>query len=91
MNRTTNRNINRSIPGLLAATGFSFLGLFGGQTQEYGDLTDALKRTIAQSAPPYHETADTGQRRTDSGASPVATAPASPNPPAATEQTPRAQ
>jgi hypothetical protein len=84
-----NRTLNRNIPALLAATGFSFLGLFGGQTQEYGDLTGALKRTIAQSAPPYHETADTGQRRLDSGASPAPTAPASPNPPAVTEQTPR--
>ena len=80
--------MNRSIPALFAAAGFSFLGLWGASTQEYGDLTDALKRTMAQSTPPYHETADTGQARAESGASPAPTAPASPTPPAAAEQTP---
>ena len=80
--------MNRNIPALLAATGFSFLGLWGPPDPEYGDLTDALNRTMAQSQPPYHETANTGQARVESGASPAPTAPASPNPPAAAEQTP---
>ena len=78
--------MTRNVPALLVA-GFTFFGLFS-QDKEYGDLNDALMRTMAQSTPPYHETANTGQARAESGASPVATAPASPNPPAATEQTP---
>ena len=79
--------MNRNIPTLLVA-GFTFFGLFS-QGKEYGDLNDALMRTMAQSAPPYHETKDTAQIRSESGVSPEpTTAPADTNPPAATEQTP---
>src|SRR5271170_6243385 len=81
----------KALLGTALAVSFSFLGLFGGPDQEYGSLTGALHRTMAQDMPPYHETTDTAQQRVDSGASPVATAPAAPNPPAASEQTPKVQ
>jgi hypothetical protein len=81
--------MNRHIPALLAAASFSFLGFFGyHQDQEYGDLTGALNRTIAQSAPPYHATTDSAQIRTDSGAPAGPDAPAAANPSTAAEQTP---
>ena len=59
----------RHIPALMGVTFFSLFGLFD-QTQEYGDLTGALKRTMAQTLPPYHETADTAEARKDSGVPP---------------------
>jgi hypothetical protein len=81
--------MNKAILG--TALAFSFLGLFGGPDQEYGSLSGALHRTMAQDLPPYHQTADTAQQRIESGASPEATAPAAPNPSAASEQTPKVQ
>jgi hypothetical protein len=57
-----------------------------GSDKEYGDLNDALMRTMAQDLPPYHQTANTAQVRADSGV--TATPPALPNPPASSEQTP---
>ena len=61
--------MTRHLPALLGVALFSFFGLFD-QTEEYGDLTGALKRTMAQTLPPYHETANTAQERTDSGVPP---------------------
>jgi hypothetical protein len=60
--------------------------LIWGSDKEYGDLNDALMRTMAQDLPPYHQTADTAQARADSGA--TAMAPAAANPPITAEQTP---
>jgi hypothetical protein len=83
---------NKSLLGAAFAVSFAFFGLFGSDhDQEYGSLTGALNRTVAQNLPPYHETIDTAQLRVESGASPVATAPAAANPPAASEQTPKVQ
>jgi hypothetical protein len=81
----------KALLGTAMAASFSFLGLFGGPGQEYGSLTGALKRTMAQDLPPYHQVADTTQAQMDSGVAPGATAPAVPNPPAASEQTPKVQ
>jgi hypothetical protein len=76
--------MNHRIPALLGAALFSFLGLFG-QSQEYGDLTGALKRTVAQSMPPYHPVTDSEERMAQSGA--LGAEPQSPaNPPAAAER-----
>jgi len=82
----------KSLLGAAFTASFAFFGLFGSDhDQEYGALTGALNRTKAQDLPPYHQTMDTAQRRTESGASPVATDPAAANPPAASEQTPKVQ
>jgi hypothetical protein len=89
--RLSMTHFTKALLGTAMAVSFSFLGLFGGPDQEYGSLTSALHRTMAQNLPPYHEVADTTQQRVESGASPVATAPAVPNPPAASEQTPKVQ
>jgi|HubBroStandDraft_4_1064222.scaffolds.fasta_scaffold1306337_1 hypothetical protein len=83
--------MNKAMLSAAATFSFSFLGLFGGSDQEYGGYTGALKRTMAQDLPPYHETADTTQRQIDSGVAPGPNAPATPNPPAASEQTPKVQ
>ena len=53
--------IHKTMLATALAASFSFLGLFGGPDKEYGDLSGALKRTMAQSQPPYHETANTAQ------------------------------
>jgi len=79
----------KALLGTALAVSFSFLGLFGGPDQEYGALTGALKRAMAQDLPPYHPTADTTQAQIDSGVAPGANVPATPNPPAASEQTPK--
>jgi len=81
----------KALMGTALAVSFSFLGLFGGPDQEYGSLTGALHRTMAQDMPPYHEVADTTQAQIDSGVAPGPNAPARPNPPAASEQTPKVQ
>ena len=60
--------------------------LFWGHDQEYGDLNNALMRTMALDLPPYHQAADTAQARAEAGA--TITPPAAANPPAAVEQTP---
>jgi hypothetical protein len=74
---------------LAASFAFFFLGLFGqdGSTQEYGSLSGALRRTIAQAMPPYHETGT----QVETGELPDATVPVQPNPPASAEATPRVQ
>jgi hypothetical protein len=82
----------KALLGTAFAASFAFLGLFGSdRDQEYGSLGGALKRTMAQDLPPYHEVADTAQAQVDSGVTPGPNAPASPNPPAASEQTPKVQ
>jgi len=75
---------HKAMLGAALAAAFLF---WGGQDQEYGDLTNALKRTVAQDLPPYHQTADTAQARAEAGA--TVTPPAAANPPAASEQTPK--
>jgi hypothetical protein len=48
-------HFTKALLGTAMAVSFSFLGLFGGPDQEYGSLTSALHRTMAQNLPPYHE------------------------------------
>ena len=79
--------MHRHVPALVGITLFSFFGLFD-QNEEYGDLTGALKRTMAQALPPYHQTADTAQIQRDSGTPPGPTDPGRGNPPASAERTP---
>jgi hypothetical protein len=86
------KHCSKSLLGAAFAVSLAFFGLFGSDhEQEYGSLTGALNRTVAQDLPPYHETIDTAQQRSESGASPVATAAAVANPPAVSEQTPKVQ
>jgi hypothetical protein len=75
--------------GLAASFAFSFLGFFGldSSTQEYGSLSGALRRTVAQAMPPYRET----KTQVETGPLPDASVPAQPNPPASSEATPRVQ
>ncbi len=78
--------LNTAVAGSLM---LSFLGLFGqdGSTQEYGSLSGALRRTVAQAMPPYRET----KTQVETGPLPDASAPVQPNPPASSEATPRVQ
>jgi hypothetical protein len=80
--------MTRHLPALLGVALFSFFGLFD-QTEEYGDLTAALKRTMAQSLPPYHQTRDASGAQMDLPDQPAANNARSVNPPAAAERTPQ--